>query len=98
MILCELWDFPQDNTFALVLSITAAVNSGKYLNYQIFPVKYVLGSSHNLLVPLAILLTKPEVWKMAKKVMSNGMEDGRDYYYYYIPGLSDGWHHSGQEI
>ena len=71
MILCELWDFPQDNMFALVLSITAAVNSGKYLNYKIFPVKYVLGSSHNLLVPLAILLTKPEVWQMAKKVINS---------------------------
>ena len=32
------------------------------------PVKYILGSSHNLLTPIAILLIKSDVWQMTKKV------------------------------
>ena len=51
-----------------------AVNSDNYSFHKIFPVKYVLGSSPNLLVPLAILLTKSDVWQMTKKVAEAGME------------------------
>ena len=63
------WSFPRTTCLLSSWVMQPACQLRQIFKLSIFPVKYVLGSLHNSLVPAAILLTKKEIWQMAKQVM-----------------------------